>query len=785
MHERRVKKNKQVSLKKHLKFFKRRSERVKKSNIFYLFSAALILFQPLSVFSQTLDNKGTDFIMGFLKNYSTPNIELHLTSDVSTSVTINYPVNSPVFTTTVAVNPGAVTIVALPNSAAQSWGSGSVVNNCVRAFAEKEFVCYMINRSVFTSDAALALPVDTMNTEYIAMMYHPMFGGSEYVVVAAYNNTTVTITEPGQAPFVKVLQRGEGYSRKSSTITDLTGTIIESDKPVGFTNGNNCTQVPNGTCYCDHIFEVAQPVQSWGSDILVGNLPLRVKGSIYRILASADNTEIFIDGISQGIINRGEFIETAQLTGGHVISGDYPIFVTQFMTGVCLAGNSTGDPAMGNMIPADQYLSYYTFSTVGGSQFSQNWLNVIAENSDVGSLMLDGTAIPAASFSAIGTSGFSYATVQLSDGTHTTTSDGFHGITVEGYNAADSYIYPGGALFEFINPVGDANSPECGCDADGICTASDDRPSEDINANGVLDPGEDLNSNGMIDEDTGMFFVTLNPSVNLTLTVDPFVPGDGNVSYSVALTDSRLDGTGVITVTDGAGNTCSTRIALYGTGMCTDADDDGYAVEGGQCGPIDCNDNDTSINPGAEEICGNRIDEDCDKQADDCIDCIDRDLDGYGDGKDCIDADCNDNDTSINPGASEVCDNQMDDDCDGLVDDADPDCVQTWAQEIDFQVIPSNGSVTIKWTAISEDGVMGYNVLRAQDKSGTFKQINPDIISARGSIETTVDYEFSDSDVQNGRLYRYKLEELDVTGASKEHGPANAVPRLIYLLLGR
>jgi parallel beta-helix repeat protein len=45
---------------------------------------------------------------------------------------------------------------------------------------------------------------------------------------------------------------------------------------------------------------------------------------------------------------------------------------------------------------------------------------------------------------------------------------------------------------------------------------------------------------------------------------------------------------------------------------CTDNDVDGYAIEGGACGPIDCNDNNAAINPGASEICGNHVDEDCD-----------------------------------------------------------------------------------------------------------------------------------------------------------------------------
>jgi len=561
----------------------------KQIGVIILLLIFLVSFVNIS-YSQFLDNKGKDFIMAFMPNLSGSGytVELHLTSDVSTTVIVEYPVNSPTFSTSVAVTPGTVSILTVPLAASNGWPIGAVSNNAVHAFATEEFVCYMINRRDYTSDAALALPVDVMNTEYIVMSYEGAFHGSdrsEFVVVAGFDNTTVTITPSNDmkggfsagVPFSITLNRGEGFLAQSllnsGPSADLTGTIVSADRPVGVSNGNQCGNVPPGNTACDHLFEVAQPVQTWGDNIVATNLPNRPLGSVYRILASVDGTTISLDGTPIGTINKGEFLETGVITGSHEFTGTNPIYVAQFMTGQSQSGTSTGDPAMGNMIPSDQYLNSYTFSTVGGGQFAENFVTIIANNADVGSLTLDGSVVPAGDFTPIAGTSFSWATVLLISGTHTTASVNEHGITVEGYNSYDSYIYPGGARFQFINPVGDANPPICDVIISGNTatgSATDNRPSEDVNGNGILDPGEDLNGNGLIDEDTGIFFVVLEPgSNNLDLTVDPFTPGDGVVTFTVTLINPGMPGSGTVTATDGAGNTCSSPIQLGAGGADT------------------------------------------------------------------------------------------------------------------------------------------------------------------------------------------------------------------------
>lgn len=93
----------------------------------------------------------------------------------------------------------------------------------------------------------------------------------------------------------------------------------------------------------------------------------------------------------------------------------------------------------------------------------------------------------------------------------------------------------------------------------------------------------------------------------------------------------------------------------------TDADHDGFVAL------VDCDDFNPMAFPGAREICGNALDESCDGTALAC-DEVDQDGDGFapraGGRQGLPGGDCDDSKVSLNPAAREICGNGVDENCD-------------------------------------------------------------------------------------------------------------------------
>jgi hypothetical protein len=148
-------------------------------------------------------------------------------------------------------------------------------------------------------------------------------------------------------------------------------------------------------------------------------------------------------------------------------------------------------------------------------------------------------------------------------------------------------------------------------------------------------------------------------------------------------------------ICNGVDDNCNEGIdELVGTVYYEDLDSDGYGnaeVTVIACDqPVgftdidgDCDDNNSSVNPGATELC-NDNDDNCNGASDEGLELLtyyaDTDMDGYGDDSNALTScvplqgyvlnneDCNDNNNNIYPGNIEFC-NETDDNCDGETDE--------------------------------------------------------------------------------------------------------------------
>ena len=148
---------------------------------------------------------------------------------------------------------------------------------------------------------------------------------------------------------------------------------------------------------------------------------------------------------------------------------------------------------------------------------------------------------------------------------------------------------------------------------------------------------------------------------------------------------------------------------------CGDKDDDGGPIDAdgdGYVASVDCDDDDPAIHPDAVEVCDGGVDNNCDGQADGrtAADAeswyIDLDGDGYGDSLyprlDCEapaghvgnSGDCDDTDAEINPAGEERC-NDLDDDCDGSIDE-DAGSGPEWYRDADSDGYGDESDVVVQ-----------------------------------------------------------------------------------------
>ena len=409
------------------------------------------------------DSLGTRFYIGFPRNLlgllgpSFPDYSLSITSPVNTSGTVQIPGINKFFSFDVLA--GQTTTIPLP-SEVELFTPDQTLNKGILVTAIDEVAVYGLNQLTASTDGYTALPVDAIGRNYVVLGYGNTVhlaggGGTNLTIVGTADSTNVTITptatagsRPAGVPFTVTLNAGQAYTLHVDTqtnnvsgIVDLTGTVINSDKPISVFGGNTAAFVPAGFEAADHLIEQLPPIESWGKRFVTQPLATRTRGDTFRVLAQTNSTEVRINGTLVSTLAAGKFFETI-LTTASVIETSQPALVAQYAHGQTF-DNVPGDPFMMLVPPSEQFQSDYTLSTPV-TNFDTNYANIVVPVSAIASVQRNAQTIPSSAFTLIGNSGFAGAQIQIGVGSHHFTADAPFGVSIYGFRQVESYGYFGG-----------------------------------------------------------------------------------------------------------------------------------------------------------------------------------------------------------------------------------------------------------------------------------------------------------------------------------------------------
>ena len=237
------------------------------------------------------------------------------------------------------------------------------------------------------TSASLLIPTSAWDTNYVAVQPWPFGPNSQnprLTIIAAEDQTSVTINPtaaitggfvngasvPGTAantPATYVLQQGESLHFEQEA--ELTGSAILSDKAIGVIGSSGCINID--ACCCDGAHQQIPPVRALGNEYVAVRYRNRVEGKEeappWRIVGAVDGTTLTYDPAPPAAdapttLNLGQ-VFMFRAAGPFVVKSqdeDHPFYMAGYMTG---AGDfaDAGDPEFVNVIPAQQYLSEYTF----------------------------------------------------------------------------------------------------------------------------------------------------------------------------------------------------------------------------------------------------------------------------------------------------------------------------------------------------------------------------------------------------------------------------------------
>lgn len=242
--------------------------------------------------------------------------------------------------------------------------------------------------SAAITSATLLLPTSAWDTNYVAVnafaatQVDGNWGLPSLNILAGEDATQVTISPvadiaggpgiPGGAkgqPMTFMLKRGQHV--QFTQAAELTGSAIQSSKPIAVFGGNACMNVPVTKAACDTGQQQIPPVRALGSEYAA--VRYRGRGGLeeivpWRFVGAVDGTTLtYLPQKPSGAPDSLAYGQVVQIQapGPFVVKSqdaDHPFYMSAHMTGgEDFSGE--GDPEFVNIIPTAQFLTSYVFFT--------------------------------------------------------------------------------------------------------------------------------------------------------------------------------------------------------------------------------------------------------------------------------------------------------------------------------------------------------------------------------------------------------------------------------------
>ena len=457
----------------------------------------LVLLSTFSATAQNSKNKialmeGTRYMVAFPQVWASPSekplpqpMQLYISSKVKAKVRVQTPssINDNArIDRTFTIQPNEVLKFPVPTSymnGVSATGPESQTKRGYGIFVSSDKPISVSTYQAWMGNGELArhLPIEAWGKNYYTMnFYQDRYGTSgqyknrpgQILLVASKDNTIVTYTptwtteggsdnpsSPTGVTQTITLEKGETYLIKAKIdenynkewITDLSGTFISSNKPLGVISGHTKVAImrypdvlpPTGMFAAEahfvrnNVHDAMLPVEMSGTKFVTvpcQYTPTRVvgqgsaefgidddRGDVVRIVATADNTKVLSmrqDGSglkAERTLRKGESFLATSLEVATYWETDKPVLMAHYGKSYAkilppvLMGRKgieqtqghptveSGMPMMQYVPPVNRWASYGVFSAPEGMD---NFLNVVFRTEQVGQIKIDGRSLTSA-----------------------------------------------------------------------------------------------------------------------------------------------------------------------------------------------------------------------------------------------------------------------------------------------------------------------------------------------------------------------------------------------------